>query len=97
MFWVVLSDLGLEGLIEDGLIEAMNKIDLLEPTMRVSLVNQVSAAQHRQRALSAATGEGCDSLLQLIDRRLDAETRAVRLDVPLSDGRTLAGSTPMAR
>jgi len=28
--------------------------------------------------------------LQLIDRRLDAETRAVRLDVPLSDGRTLA-------
>ena len=86
----VLSDLGLEALIEDGLIEAMNKIDLLEPTMRVSLVNQVQRRNTDSVALSAATGEGCDSLLQLIDRRLDAETRAVRLDVPLSDGRTLA-------
>ena len=86
----VLSDLGLEALIEDGLIEAMNKIDLLEPTLHASLVNQVQRRNTDSVALSAATGEGCDSLLQLIDRRLDAETRAVRLDVPLSDGRTLA-------
>jgi GTP-binding protein HflX len=28
--------------------------------------------------------------LRLIERRLDAEVRSVRLDVPLSDGRTLA-------
>jgi GTP-binding protein HflX len=86
----VLGDLGLEALIEDGLIEAMNKIDLLEPTMRASLINQVQRRNTDSVALSAATGEGCDSLLQLIDRRLDAEMRAVRLDVPLSDGRTLA-------
>jgi GTP-binding protein HflX len=86
----VLGDLGLEALVEDGLIEAMNKIDLLEPTMRASLINQVQRRNTDSVALSAATGEGCDSLLQLIDRRLDAEMRAVRLDVPLSDGRTLA-------
>ncbi len=86
----VLSDLGLEALIEDGLIEAMNKIDLLEPTLHASLINQVQRRNTDSVALSAATGEGCNSLLQLIDRRLDAETRAVRLDVPLSDGRTLA-------
>jgi len=72
----VLSDLGLEALIEDGLIEAMNKIDLLEPTLHASLVNQVQRRNTDSVALSAATGEGCDSLLQLIDRRLDAETRA---------------------
>jgi GTPase len=86
----VLGDLGLEALVEDGLIEAMNKIDLLEPTMRASLINQVQRRNTDSVALSAATGEGCDGLLQLIDRRLDAEMRAVRLDVPLSDGRTLA-------
>jgi GTP-binding protein HflX len=86
----VLGDLGLEALVEDGLIEAMNKIDLLEPTIRASLINQVQRRNTDSVALSAATGEGCDSLLQLIDRRLDAEMRAVRLDVPLSDGRTLA-------
>ena len=36
------------------------------------------------------TGEGCDALLRLIDRRLENGARAVRLDVPLSDGKTLA-------
>ena len=41
-------------------------------------------------ALSAATGEGCDGLLRLIDRRLENGARAVRLDVPLTDGQTLA-------
>jgi GTPase len=86
----VLSDLGLEALIEDGLIEAMNKIDLLDPMARASLLNQVQRRNTESVALSAATGEGCDGLLQLVDRRLDAERRAVRLDVPLSDGRTLA-------
>jgi GTPase len=85
----VLLDLGLEEPVEDGLIEAMNKIDLLDPTMRASLEN------HRLRntqsvALSAVTGEGCDALLELIDRRLDAQARMVRLDIPLTDGKTLA-------
>jgi GTP-binding protein HflX len=86
----VLGDLGLEALIEDGLIEAMNKIDLLDPMARASLLNQVQRRNTESVALSAATGEGCDGFLQLVDRRLDAERRAVRLDVPLSDGRTLA-------
>jgi GTPase len=86
----VLGDLGLEALIEDGLIEAMNKIDLLDPMARASLLNQVQRRNTESVALSAATGEGCDGLLQLVDHRLDAERRAVRLDVPLSDGRTLA-------
>jgi GTPase len=86
----VLGDLGLEALIEDGLIEAMNKIDLLDPAARERLFNQIERRNTESVALSAATGEGCDGLLQLVDRRLDAERRAVRLDVPLSDGRTLA-------
>ena len=36
------------------------------------------------------TGEGCDALFAIIDRRLESGTRAVRLDIPLSDGKTLA-------
>ena len=86
----VLADLGLEALVEDGLIEVMNKIDLLDAATCATLLNQVGRRNTESVALSAATGEGCDSLLQLLDRRLDAGTRAVRLDVPLSDGRTLA-------
>ena len=85
----VLADLGLGEPAERELIEVMNKIDLLDPAARASLQN------HRLRnsegvALSAVTGEGCEGLLALIDQRLESEIRAVRLDVPLTDGKTLA-------
>ncbi len=85
----VLTDLGLGALVEDGLIEALNKIDLLDPGARDSLINQ---AQRNEEvvALSAVTGEGCDGLLRLIEHRLDSDARPVRLDIPLSDGKTLA-------
>ena len=85
----VLTDLGLGQLAEDGLIEVLNKIDLLDEASRDALVNQ---AQRNEEvvALSAATGEGCDGLLSLFARRLESTARAVRIDVPLSDGKTLA-------
>jgi GTPase len=90
----VLGDLGLAappegGSIEEELIEVLNKIDLLGPAAREGLLNQ-SQRNTESVALSAATGEGCDGLLRLIDRRIEDGARAVRLDVPLSDGQTLA-------
>jgi GTP-binding protein HflX len=75
--------------IEEGLIEVLNKIDLFDPATRVSLINQTQR-NSESVALSAATGEGCDGLLRLIDRRLENGARPMRLDVPLSDGQTLA-------
>jgi GTPase len=85
----VLADLGLANLAEDGLVEALNKVDLFEPAERESLSNQ--AQRNSQTvALSAASGEGCDTLLRLLDGRLEDGTRPVRLDVPLTDGKTLA-------
>jgi GTP-binding protein HflX len=84
----VLGDLGLGDLAEDGLIEVLNKIDLLESSERASLLNQAER-NTQTAALSAATGEGCEALLGLFDQRLNG-ARAVRLDVPLSDGKTLA-------
>jgi GTP-binding protein HflX len=85
----VLGDLGLAQLVEDGLIEVLNKIDLLDEPGRDALVNQ---AQRNEEvvALSAVTGEGCDALLALVAGRLDSTARSVRLEVPLSDGKTLA-------
>jgi len=85
----VLDDLGLGALVADGLIEALNKIDLLDGPSRDALVNQ---SRHNEEVvpLSAVTGEGCDELLRAIERRLDRAARPVRLDIPLSDGKTLA-------
>jgi GTPase len=92
----VLADLGFglrngseNGSVEENFIEVLNKIDLFEPAMRESLINQTQRNTDCV-ALSAATGEGCEGLLRLIDRRLEDDARAVRLDVPLSDGQTLA-------
>jgi GTP-binding protein HflX len=85
----VLTELGLGRLVEDGLIEVLNKIDLLDETARDALINQ---AQRNEEVLplSAVTGEGCDHLLAVIGGRLDSTARAVRVEVPLSDGKTLA-------
>ena len=84
----VLTEMGLGEAVEHGLIEALNKIDLLSEAEREALLNQ--ARRNRDVVpLSAATGEGCDALLALLDHRLDSR-HAVRVSVPLSDGATLA-------
>jgi GTPase len=85
----VLDDLGVGEPVPDRFIEVMNKIDLVDPVTRLSLENQALRNSHSV-ALSAITGEGCERLLAIIDRRLDSETRPVRLDIPLTDGKTLA-------
>ena len=85
----VLADLGLGEVAENGLIEAMNKLDLVDPVNRAGLMSRGS--RDRQRvALSALTGEGCQALLATIDRWLESDIRPVRLDIPLTDGKTLA-------
>jgi len=86
---VVLDELGLADAVEHGLIEALNKIDLLTEEQRRVLANQ--AQRNRDvMPISAATGEGCEALVALLDRRLDGDRNLVRLDVPLSDGAALS-------
>jgi GTPase len=85
----VLGDLGLGETVENGLIEALNKIDLIDEERRAVLANQ--ARRNRDAVpISAATGEGCDVLVDLLDHRLDSDRNLVHLDVPVSDGASLA-------
>src|SRR5207244_3333698 len=77
----VLAGLGLVELAGDGLVEAMNKIDLIDPATRAGLANQALRNSHTV-ALSAVTGEGCAALLTMLDHRLESDIRPVRLDVP---------------
>lgn len=85
----VLRELGLDGAVDAGLIEALNKVD------RVSRSGREVLAQHHARGgegvlVSAATGEGCGRLLELIEARLRSAFRCVDVDVPLDDGAALA-------
>ena len=52
----VLGDLGLGHLVEDGLIEVLNKIDLLEPAERDSLLNQAQRNSQTVRAVGGDRG-----------------------------------------
>ncbi|MDE2165403.1 MAG: GTPase HflX [Alphaproteobacteria bacterium] len=84
----VLGELGLGERVEQGLVEALNKIDLLPAAERNALLNQT----RRNAAavpVSAKTGQGCERLLALLDDRLDARL-PVRLDIKLTDGAALA-------
>ncbi len=85
----VLRELGLDKVIETGMVEALNKIDLLSDKERQSLQAQAERSPGRIPC-SAVTGLGCDTLLEEISRRLSSTYRNVDISLPLSDGAALA-------
>ncbi len=85
----VLRDLGLGAAVDAGLIEALNKIDLVESGERAVLANQ-AARNPNLVPISAATGEGVARLMEAIASRLQAERRIVDLAVDLADGAAIA-------
>ncbi len=88
----VLRELGVAE--EEGapLIEALNKIDLLSPDWRLTLQTRsaTGALRARQFAVSAATGEGVDQLLEAIGDLVSGAGCMREVQVPLSDGATIA-------
>jgi GTP-binding protein HflX len=85
----VLTDLGLGETVDGGMIEALNKIDLLCPEERAALHNQ--ATRNRDVVpISARSGEGCDVLLDIVDRRVEKDLVTVTLAVPVTDGAAIA-------
>ena len=74
------------------IVAALNKIDLLPPETRQTLMTRASAGSERARhyPISAQTGEGVDQLLEAIGAFLTRNEIAREISVPLSDGATLA-------
>jgi len=85
----VLRDLGLETAVESGLIEALNKIDRLDPAGRGDLGAAVRWPD-RQVPVSAVSGEGLNALVCAIDRTLSATRVDLHVDLDVADGATLA-------
>lgn len=83
----ILHELGLDESV--ARIEVWNKIDRLPPDERAALIEQ---ARRRPDviALSAATGEGVDALLEAIATRAGAARHETRLTLPHGDGRRRA-------
>ena len=78
----VLRQLGFSQNIENSLIEVFNKADLLDPAERETLANQVARSNTPAVLLSAATGEGCETLTAAIDTRITENYRVVEVKLP---------------
>ncbi len=85
----VLRDLGLETEESGAPIEALNKIDLLEPAQREAVIAR-AGRNPNLAAVSALTGEGRDALLQAMDRRLAAGRRVYHYSLGPADGAAMA-------
>jgi GTP-binding protein HflX len=90
----VLGELGLADLVAGGLIEALNKLDLLDDEHRQAVLARAGGRNPGDEQdlvpLSAATGAGCEALLQLFDRRLGSQVRPVEYHLSHDQGGAIA-------
>lgn len=85
----VMKDLGLADMVDQGMVEAHNKIDRLDEAQREIAANQ-AARRPDTVALSAVTGEGVDALMACLDKRLSAGRQLLDVQIPLADGAGIA-------
>ena len=85
----VLRELDVGAAVDEGLVEALNKIDKLGLDQR-QVVEQQAARDPNKVPVSAQTGEGAEALGRAIEARLSSGYRCVDIHVPLEDGRALA-------
>ena len=86
----VLRTLGLEEATEGGIVEALNKIDLLTPEERRILANRAPRGNVTAVPISALTGEGCPRLIEVLDRRTADNWPLLDISIGLEDGAGLA-------
>ena len=81
-----LVQLGLDGDNAPPVIELLNKIDLVPQTCS-KITEEIAGSRV---AISAVTGEGTDLLLKLLSDWCEQDSQEFSLQIPLSDGKTLA-------
>jgi len=86
---LVLKELGLGDMVDRGLVEALNKIDLLPEGGREGVVNQ-AARKPTALPISALTGAGVDAFLACIDEKLSENRLIIDVSFDLGDGAAIA-------
>ena len=86
----VLANLGLSVEGDTKVIEVRNKSDLLDQASREFHSNSAHRSNNRVVLLSAASGEGVDQLSFNLGQILCADWKTLEIDIPWSDGKTLA-------
>ncbi len=81
----VLAELGIDHDHDSRIIEVLNKIDLTAPEEAADYLRQ-SKTNPSIAAISAVTGQGIDTLLDRIARKLAASRQNLMYRLPVSDG-----------
>ena len=85
----VLRDIDVEHTPDRPIIEALNKIDLLDPDSRREIAERARRDDYKV-ALSAISGQGVDELLALLDEELARAGVTHDIELSYSDGTALA-------
>lgn len=85
----VLKGLGLSEVVDKGLLEALNKIDLLEDEERNCILNK-SGWHTNQWPISAVSGQGVSELMSAVQSQLTEGHTKIKIRLPITDGATLA-------
>ncbi|MEK9725042.1 MAG: GTPase HflX, partial [Rhodospirillaceae bacterium] len=86
----VLAEIGIGHGAQAEMIEALNKIDLIDAETRAALAARAERRNRSQIPVSAVTGEGCDELLDAMAARLSASYEILNLRIDPADGGKLA-------
>lgn len=86
----VLEELGIDTEGERQIVEVLNKIDLLEPSVQEGLLARSLLVGQGPVAVSAITGAGLDTLLERIARLLGRAQSLFRVTLDVADGAGLA-------
>lgn len=81
----VLHELGLDDVMQERMLEALNKIDLLPTDRDILALSGTNAVP-----ISALTGEGLEQLLEIVDQRLAQHDIEHAFALPLTDGAAIA-------
>jgi GTP-binding protein HflX len=86
----ILGELGLQHIVDTGgLIDVFNKMDCLEPEALMTLQNRIQR-ESSAVGVSALKGQNLPQLLALIDRRLGAGRKTVKVSMKAQQGSLLA-------
>jgi len=86
----VLRELDLAVVVASGLIEVLNKVDLLPREEHVALANRAQRNNIPMVPVSALSGDGCSDLLALLDQRLSASGHVINVTIATREGASLA-------
>ncbi|MGN1063192.1 MAG: GTPase HflX [Alphaproteobacteria bacterium] len=85
----VLCDLGMSETVNQGLIEALNKIDLL-PSDEQACTLKKCERHDLEWPICAKTGRGVEALLLAVQHRLMAAYKKITVRIPVTEGGVLA-------